>query len=121
MHFRSKIVQFYLNEVHYVIDYIHYIYQSCFRTGGSTTETPWFAVPEPYMALDRYKYSHIELISALYGRDYVFKAPGICYEIDIMYSRICLLSHAPRVQSAMSGHLHMKLFLLCSVIFAYGV
>ena len=107
--------------MHYVIDYIHYIYQSCFRTGGSTTETPWFAVPEPYMALDRYKYSHIDLISALYGRDCVFKAPGICYEIDIMYSRICLLSHSPRVQSAMSGHLHMKLFLLCSVIFAYGV
>ena len=53
------------------------------------------------MALDRYKYSHIELISALYGRDYVFKTPGICNEIDIMYSRICLLSHAPRVQSGM--------------------
>ena len=51
----SKIIQFYLNEVHYGIDYIHYIYQSCFRTGGSTTETPWFDVPEPFMALDRYK------------------------------------------------------------------
>ena len=70
--FLVKIIQFYLNEVHYGIDYIHYIYQSCFRTGGSTTETPWFAVPEPFMALDRYKYSHIELVSALYGRDCVF-------------------------------------------------
>ena len=46
-----------------------------FRTGGSTTETPWFAVPEPFMALDRYKCSHIELISALYGRDCVFLNP----------------------------------------------
>ena len=57
------------------IDYIHYIYQSCFRTGGSTTEMPWFAVPEPFMALDRYKCSHIELVSALYGRDCVFLSP----------------------------------------------
>ena len=107
--------------MHYGIDYIHYIYQSCFRTGGSTTETPWFAVPEPYMALDRYKYSHIELVSALYGRNCIFKAPSKCYKIGIVYSRICLLSHAPRVQSAMFGHLHTNLFLLCSKIFAYDV
>ena len=88
----------------YAIDYIHYIYQSCFRTGGSTTETPWFAVPEPFMALGRYKYALIELVSALYERDCVFSAPGICYVVDTLYSRVCLLSHAPRVQSAISGH-----------------
>ena len=73
------------------------------------------------MALDRYIYSHIDLISALYGRDCVFKAPGICYEIGIIYSRICLLSHAPTAQSAMFGHLHTDLFILCSKIFAYDV
>ena len=88
----------------YAIDYIHYIYQSCFRTGGSTTETLWFAVPEPFMALGRYKYALIELVSALYERDCVFSAPGICYVVDTLYSRVCLLSHAPRVQSAISGH-----------------
>ena len=69
----------------YAIDYIHYIYQSCFRTGGSTTETPWFAVPEPFMGLCRYNYSHIELVSTLYGRDCGFRAPGIWYMLCSRY------------------------------------
>ena len=89
----------------YVKNYIHYIYPFCFRTLGSTTETHWFVVPEPLMGLCRYNYSHIELVSTLYGRDCGFRAPGICYVVDILYSRICLLSHAPMVQSAMSWHL----------------
>ena len=100
----SKIIQFYLNEVQYIIDYIYNIYQLRFRTGCSTPKTPWFAVPEPFMALGRYKYALIELVSALYERDCVFSAPGICYVVDTLYSRVCLLSHAPRVQSAISGH-----------------
>ena len=94
-----------MNEVQYIIDYIYNIYQLRFRTGCSTPKTPWFAVPEPFMALGRYKYALIELVSALYERDCVFSAPGICYVVDILYSRICLLSHAPMVQSAMSWHL----------------
>ena len=93
-----------MNEVQYIIDYIYNIYQLRFRTGCSTPKTPWFAVPEPFMALGRYKYALIELVSALYERDCVFSAPGICYVVDTLYSRVCLLSHASRVQSAISGH-----------------
>ena len=65
------------------------------------------------MDLGRYEYSHIELVSALSGRDCVFKAPGICcicYVVDVLYSRICLLSHAPKVKSAMSGHRILSIF-----------
>ena len=37
------------------------------------------------MDLGGYEYSHIELVSALYGHACVFRAPGICYVVNIFY------------------------------------